>query len=266
MKTNLCKLLFCALVALCSVTKVAAQDVIILNDGTKINAKIIEMGENSIKYQPEGDRSNRVISISRTLVAKVKMEEGSGSDILAKDNMATNYYYNDHKNIIKVGFTSFLLNGVSLSYERSLTSLSACEITARYQGINFDEYASDFRNLSLSVAYRYSSISPSKRATRRAHILDDAYVKPELFLIYNWYDEKSRSTDRETYHTAFILNFGREWVINNRFSVDLYTGYGFSSSELSIVGGEMLSFRKRVLAGGIRVGYVFGTKPKTLKK
>ena len=273
MKTNLCKLLFCALVALYSVTKVAAQDVIILNDGTKINAKIIEMGENSIKYQPGGDRSNRVISISRTLVAKVKMEEGSGSDILAKDNMTNNYYFNDNKNIIKFGFISFLGDGISLSYERALSPSAAYEITMRYQGIGFYEKTRDYLyGFSISGAYRANFSSSSKKAARSAHILADSYIKPELFFAQNWYDSRLRLPS--TSHAGFLLNFGREWVFDNRFSVDLYAGLGFhiQSAPYSrfdnggFVGGDLLYIDKIALGGGIRIGYVFSTTPQAVKK
>ena len=103
-----------------------AQDYITLKDDTKIKCTITEVGEDQVKYKPWGSATERIIAIDRSIIRKIKYE-GGDPDIQNKDAIETNYFWDDTRHNIKLGFTGIIANGLSLSYEKAIDPRSSVE-------------------------------------------------------------------------------------------------------------------------------------------
>ena len=265
-----------------------AQDYITLKDDTKIKCTITEVGEDQVKYKPWGSATERIIAIDRSIIRKIKYE-GGDPDIQNKDAIETNYFWDDTRHNIKLGFTGIIANGLSLSYEKAIDPRSSVEYCIRFQniGVSTRENIETTGGFGLSAAYKLQLSNSTRKAAKQSHILSGWYVKPELFFMN--VTSRYRSTYAVgTYPTinfsklGLMLNLGKQIVLNNRFVIDFFGGIGIAlqlskstivnnslcpdcrdyEEATGYVGGEIVSSLGNVLSSsfGIRLGYAFHAK------
>ena len=105
-----------------------------------------------------------------------------------------------------------------------------------------------------------------------AHILKGGYIAPEIALRYMSFDSNEyryagnsnveTSGRKENFALAIKLKFGKQWIFDDSFLVDIFggIGYGFGGDDYEtlnygfIVGNEEVPV---AFTGGIRVGWVF---------
>lgn len=140
--------------------------------------------------------------------------------------------------VIKIGLLSPLLGHTSIGYEQWVHKKLSIKGTLGIIGAGFDPG-------DRNAAGMFIKIGPKLRLGKDfyipgmvdAHPLHGAYFAPEVSLsVYkdDWEWFGSNPNNRET-TTAVALNFnfGKQWVIDGRFSIDLSAGvgYGYSSRD-----------------------------------
>ncbi len=270
-----------------------SQDFIYKKNREILKVKLIEVGTEEIKYKDFDNPDGPTFSIEKDKVSKIEMENGDIMEMKTTDRFEDPDYYTDqHKNAIKWSFTSILFNHLDFSYERSLTPSTSFEVGIGFTGIGFDprkldpELARSPLGVSFRGGYKFKR-SPDYYLPkmRYGHLLKGGYIKPELVLsLYqedvNYYDHTNPSeftTERNSVASfAFIINFGKQWVLNDRLAVDMYFGIGYGGTNsktykslaendsgvangaLSQYGYLLIPVVPVVFTGGLSLGYVFG--------
>jgi hypothetical protein len=272
--------LFASIIVLFLVeNKMFSQDVITLNDGSTLKVKVIEVGETQVKYKPYKG-GDRVVVMDRTIVKKIRYEGEQFSE-LSKEDIEKNYFFEDHREIVKIGFTSVMLDGFSIAYEKALNPTQSWEIVGRYQGTGFLLNQIVISGYGTSFGFRQSFNSSKGKARKGSHILSGWYIKPEATIFHNSYNlSRINSNISNAISASLGINFGGQWVFNNSLVFEVFTGVGFGGiisktvdpnkvcfdcqnnlPEESVIGGELgISGRGNLTSLGIRLGYVFDSK------
>ena len=104
-----------------------------------------------------------------------------------------------------------------------------------------------------------------------AHILKGGYIAPELALRYMSFDSDedlysgntyTGTTRKDNFALAVMLKFGKQWVFDDAFLVDIFggIGYGFGGDDYEtlyygfVVGSDEVPI---AFTSGIRIGWVF---------
>jgi hypothetical protein len=251
-----------------------AQDKIIKKSGAIIEAKVTEIAVDEVKYY-YAENPKLVFGIDKVLVEKI--EFSTGEVIVMEKNSFRNseYYVDQNKHALKINFLSPLMGSTEFVYEQSIKPGKSWETALGIIGIGFDPQDNNAAGVYGKFAFKFMK-DPDFYMQRMhyAHILKGAYFAPEIGLRYMAYDSYNyyyysnyynESRDREKeFSMAILLKFGKQWVFDNSFLVDLYggIGYGIGSDDNDalpygfIVTPEVpLSF-----TGGLRIGWVFGKK------
>jgi len=252
-----------------------AQDRIIKITKDTIVCQIKEIGDDEIKYTQKDFRGDVVFGIDKNKVSKVLFSDGK--ELTFKDSMMDpTKYETQHKNALKVGFLSPLFGATSFTFEHSLKPGSSIEATLGIIGLGTDFTGNSSRGLYLKLGYKFIK-SPDfyLKGMQYSHILKGAYVRPEIsFSTYkstvyaetDWMGNPiaGSSTSTET-NTMFsiMLNFGKQWVFQDRFLIDWFSGvgYGFGNANFdnpfhyAFLGGS--SGTAFAITSGIRIGILF---------
>jgi len=251
-----------------------AQDKIIKVTKDTIQCQIKEIGDDEIKYTQKDFRGDVIFGIDKNKVSRVIFSDGK--ELSFKDSMFDPAKYEaQHKNALKVGFLSPLFGATSFSFEHSLRPGNSIEATLGIIGLGTDMIDNNPSGLYLKFGYKFIK-SPDfyLKGMQYSHILKGAYVKPEVaFTTYNYdpdldynylTDTYSRNSSRaSTTMFSVMLNFGKQWVIQDRFLIDWFAGfgYGFGNSDnhdafhYAFAGGS--SGSAFVMTSGIRIGVLF---------
>lgn len=251
-----------------------AQDIILKTDDSLIKCKIKEIGLDEIKYTLTDYPDHVVFSLDKDHISKITFE--NGKEMTFQKEMTNPENYKDNKkNALKIGFLSPLTGSTSFSYERSLRPGRSLEATLGIIGLGLDPDDRNPGGAFLKFGYKFIK-DPDYylRGMRYAHILKGGYIKPELALAifsrdgityydtYPYYGHESRSN---IVSGAVQLVFGKQWVFDNVFLVDLYggIGYGFSSGDESDENfyhyGYIFTSNEFPMAfsGGLKIGFLF---------
>ncbi|MBK3516658.1 hypothetical protein [Carboxylicivirga marina] len=206
-----------------------SQDKLIKTSNDTINCVIKEIGDLEIKYSNPDVSETILFGIDKSDVAKVILANGKVLTFTKSISNPANYADN-HKNIIKVNFLSPLFNSLKMSYERSIRPGRSFETTLGIIGVGNDIYEADEKGAFIKIGLKYIK-SPDYylRGQRYAHILKGTYIRPEIAFSYYSYDyhvdDMFYSSDKERKTNAMfgiLLNFGKQWVIDNGFIVDTF--------------------------------------------
>lgn len=254
------------------------KDQLVKRDGKTIMCKILEIGDDEIKYNEEGLRNDIVVGIDKSKVAMIIFADGKEYKI---DNSMGVYedLSTQNKNALKFNLFSPISGGYALSYERSLKpsrSIEA-EIGLIAKGENNNMGMPEAHGMFLKAGYKMMR-SPDYyiRGLKYAHILKGSYVKPEISLTsfsydknynYDYYGNPSGSDSGSTTKLAIMVNVGKQIVYTNAFAIDFFVGAGYAIGKLDpdlhyyafSATSSDVSF---VMTGGVRVGFLFGQKKK----
>lgn len=102
-----------------------AQDVIYKSDGTKIEAKVIEVGVEEVKYRPSSNPDGPVYVISRSEIVLIVYQNGEHDLLMqaggryerrqAKDDTLAK---NERKNLVSINVFDMAFTNLTFSYER----------------------------------------------------------------------------------------------------------------------------------------------------
>ncbi len=247
-----------------------AQDVIRLNTGKKINAKILEINDYEIKYHEYNDPNKLVFTISRALIKEIKFEYGKVIEQTEPGN-DEGYYLNDHNSNVKINFTAIANAVTILTYERSLNMFSSFEGSVKINGLGINNNAKK-DGFGLNVAYKIKakSVFKNRGQYRPDHLLHGGYFR--LNLGYNNVSSQLRfSNSNYNYnYVNFGLDWGKQWVLQNAIVIDLFIGYHYFGGSIKNVtsgdvrkdfeftDGDLFGSDNTALSIGLRFGVLFG--------
>jgi hypothetical protein len=220
-----------------------AQDRIIKKSGTIIEGKVSEIAADEVKYYYP-DNPKLIFGIDKVLVEKI--EFGTGEVIVVEGNTFKNseYYIGQNKRALKLNFTSPFTGSTELVYEQNIKPGRSWETALGIIGLGFDAQENNPRGVFGKFAYKFLK-DPDFYMQRMhyAHILKGGYIAPELALRYMSFDSdeylysmNTGSVRKESFALAVMLKFGKQWVFDDAFLVDIFggIGYGFGGDDYDI--------------------------------
>jgi hypothetical protein len=133
----------------------------------------------------------------------------------------------------------------SVFYEHKLSDGTSGQLGLAYVGLKFQD--TRFTGIILTPEVR---IYPKKNA------IDGFYVAP--YLRYQNYTLQSGADKGSLSSIGGGVLFGREWITKSGFTMDLFFGGHYGSSNIKVDSGTN-SFNTNLITGfGIRVGFAIG--------
>jgi len=250
----------------------AGQDRIIKKSGIVIECKVTEIAADEVKYY-YADNPKLIFGIDKVLVEKI--EFGTGEVIQVEGNTFKNseYYINQNKRALKLNFTSPFTGTTELVYEQIIKPGRSWETALGIIGLGFDPQDYNPRGVFGKFAYKFLK-DPDFYMQRMhyAHILKGGYIAPELALRYLSFDSYDyyysnnnyieTSKRKENFALAVMLKFGKQWVFDDTFLVDIFAGigYGFGGDDYDTLNYGFIVAPDEVpvaFTGGIRIGWAF---------
>ena len=251
-----------------------SQDRIIKITKDTINCQVKEIGDDEIKYTQKDFRGDLVFGIDKNKVSRILFSDGKELNI--KNSMYDpGQYESQHKNALKAGFLSPLFGATSFTFEHSISPGKSWEASLGIIGLGTEFTGNSPSGIYLKLGYKFIK-SPDfyLKGMQYAHILKGAYIRPEIsFSSYNadqgaMYDYSGNvvtaaNVREKATMFAIMLNFGKQYVIQDRFLIDWFTGigYGFGQAvddnpfHYAFLGGS--SGSSFAITSGIRIGVLF---------
>ncbi|NQU51917.1 MAG: hypothetical protein HQ522_05215 [Bacteroidetes bacterium] len=259
-----------------SITAIS-QDKIIKKNSEIINCKVTEIAADEVKYY-YSENSKLVFGIDKALVEKIEFATGEVIEI--EDNTFKNpeYYANQGKRALKINFLSPLFGTTEFAYEQSIKSGKSWETALGIVGLGNDIADINPRGVYGKFAYKFIK-SPDFYMNRMhySHILKGAYFAPEIAVRimsydknrwndYNYYSssvQKPTIEREDNFSVALMLKIGKQWIFDDVFLIDIYTGigYGFGGDDYEgLPYGFIVAPNEFPIAmtSGIKIGWVFG--------
>jgi hypothetical protein len=268
MKTKAFFLIVLAVIV--SANVVNAQDTIVKKTNEVIPCKITEVGLDEIKYTRPDLNHDVIYVVDKVVVSHVVFEDGENIKMVDNFNNPENYL-NDNKNALKVEFLSPLTGNTTIAWEHSLKPGRSYEIALGLIGLGMDKNENNPAGIFLKGGYKFIKTPDFYiRGMRYTHILKGGYVKPELaFGFYSkefttgHYWEGTEIIRRSVVTGAIFLNFGKQWIYDNSFLVDMYFGLGYGFDSYPCDGGYHYGFTVGsghfpiAVQGGLKIGFLF---------
>ncbi len=252
---------------------VFSQDRVIKNSGDTLNCKVTEIGADQIKYY-YSNNENLIFGIDKTLVRRIEFSTGEVIKIEANSFDNPEYYIDQNRNGIKINFLSPINSSFEFIYEHSLKPGRSWETSLGIIGLGFD--LDDYNPRGVYGKFAYKFIRKPDFYMQRmhyAHILKGAYIAPELALRYAsyepyvndfWEPYESHQERLNDFSIAVTLKFGKQWVFDDGFIVDVFCGIGYGITSQSGDNYDVISYGFIVgsevpiaFTGGLRLGWAF---------
>jgi hypothetical protein len=226
-----------------------AQDMILKRNNEIIHCKIIEVGLDDIKYRLPEYPDDVSFAVAKDQVSKIVFENGSEMEFSKELTNAHNYEDNK-RNALKLDFLSPITGNTSISYERNLKPGRSIEGTLGFIGLGLNTDDRNAGGVFIKAGYKFIK-DPDfyLRGMQYTHLLKGAYLKPELMLGFYaaneyywierydsngyWFDSEEKRVRGQVFSGALHLVLGKQWIIDNAFLIDFYSGigYGFQASD-----------------------------------
>jgi len=251
-----------------SFSSALAQDKIYKKGGEVIEAKIIEIGVDEIKYRLFDVAEGPVYTIEKDRILKVVYDNGRVETY--QSNFKDEELYADQKKMaLKINFLSPLLGFTAFSLEKSVKPGRSYELTLGIIGLGKRQRVDYFSFNNNNVVYReqagaYASAGYkfiklpdfTSRGAKFSHVMQGTYIKPEvMFGVFgsNRYfttntptSSKSGYQKKTTVFGGAIINLGKQWIFSDIFLVDVYGGVGYDinndKSTVTTTGKETISY------------------------
>lgn len=240
------KIIFLFLTSLFT-TQLFSQDKIYKLKGTVINAKVIEIGTDEIKYKLVENPDGPVYVVDKSTLNRIEFANGKVEKYTSSFKDPQNYDGQLTK-AIKFNFLSPLLGYAQFSFEKSVSPLKSYElglgiigagknyqIDNYYVNGQYQPYKRNAFGVFVDAGYKFNKLPNFfSKGTRMTHVMQGTYIKPTATLGFYKDNALSYKTgnpviiNRHNIFGAIILNFGRQWVFGEKFLVDLYYGVGYA--------------------------------------
>ena len=232
-----------------------SQDKIYRNNGKIVEAKIIEIGSGEIKYREFNNPDGPIYVLEADRIKKIVFQNGKEQKF--EDNLKDPERYAGQANkAIKLNFLSPLYGYTEIGFEKSTGVGKGFEVSLGiigagkagrigYFNSQFQEVKRNPFGFFVSGGYKFGKLPDfilfgKSRAT---HLMQGTYIKPMIYFGHykeTQMQEKSgnifEAGEQQVTFGALQLEVGRQWVLGDRFMVDIYEGigYGFDNKKSSI--------------------------------
>lgn len=223
-----------------------SQDKIYRKNGKIVEAKVIEIGSDEIKYKEFDNPDGPVYVLETDRISKIVFENGKVEKFTI-DIRDPEKYEGQRKKAIKFDFLGPLLGYSQISFERSTGVGKGYELSLGIIGagksarIDYFDYTlySVKRNqfgMFVSGGYKFSKLPDFILfgKSRFTHVMQGTYVKPIAYA-GNYSENRLIWKASNTYEVgkqnvtfgALQVEVGRQWVFNDKFLLDIYEGIGY---------------------------------------
>lgn len=222
----------------------SAQDKLYrINPKKVIDCKVIEIGEELIRYTSSQYSAELTFTVDKNYVEKIEFANG---EVMTFSNsmFGSEHYESQRKHALKFTFLSPVMGYTELGYERSLKPGQSMDYSLAIIGLGISPNSRYDAGFALRAGYKFMT-SPTYYQSRQryAHILKGAYVKPEVSLLYysgDYTENEYYYSDYQNYYSttsprsqtvilgAINIIGGKQWVFSDRFLIDLYAGIGYA--------------------------------------
>lgn len=242
------KIYLLSLTLLLLTTTLFAQDKIYNKRGKIINAKVIEIGVDEIKYKLTDSPDGPVYVVDKSSLKQIVYADGRVEKYQVSYKDPENYEGQLTK-AIKLNFLSPLLGYTEIGFEKSLSPLKSYEINfgiigagkntiseSYYSNGTYLPYKRNAFGFFADAGYKFKKL-PSffNRGMRMTHIMQGSYIKPTITLGYytdhalNYKDYANPVVEkRNNAFGALTLDLGKEWVFGDKFLLDIFWGFGYA--------------------------------------
>ncbi len=203
-----------------------AQDTIYCKNKTRFPSKVEEIGLTEIKYKHFNNQQGPLIVIRKAEVTKIRFENGLVTELNPdKYSAHQEAAIIDKTQCIKTEILSPITGDVVMGYERMLKVGTNLELKMGLIGFGLGRLAELARGSFVKGGVKFLAGQDFVvEGLRYAHPLKGKYIKPEFILsTFRDYDNLDERT------TAMALNmvFGKQYILGNILTLDIYTGLGF---------------------------------------
>ncbi|MFT6324619.1 MAG: hypothetical protein ACJAWO_002184 [Halieaceae bacterium] len=200
---------------------------------------VFEIGEDEVKYRVE-EMGEMVFAMNKDMIERIALR--NGEILVIKNKMVNEELYADQKkNIIKYGMFSHLFEAMSFGYERSIKPGMSVEGSLGLIGVGRDMSGVNPEGAYLKAGIKFIRTPDFVvRGMKYSHVMKGGYFRPEIAISgytrdLDMYDPTipgGGGYTSERYNiiaAAVLLNFGKQWVMNDIFSIDWSAGVGFGA-------------------------------------
>lgn len=230
-------------------TGAIAQDKIYKLKGPVINAKIIEIGTDEIKYKLFESQDGPVYVVDKSTLNRVEYADGRVEKFQVSYKEPQNYEGQLTK-AIKINFLAPLMGYSYVSFEKSVSPLKSYEIGLGiigagkneqvdnyYIGGQYQPFKRDAGGVFFDVGYKFNKLPNFfSKGIRMTHVMQGTYIKPSATI--GFYSDKALNyktgspdptiEKRSNVFGAIMINFGRQWVFGDKFLLDIFYGLGYA--------------------------------------
>ena len=150
------------------------------------------------------------------------------------------------KNVLKVNTLSLILGTGSIFYEHGFSDKISGQL-----GVGFLNYGSNDNRFSGLF------ITPELKLYPKGNAIDGMYIAP--YLRYQNLTVKVDTDKAALTNMGGGLAFGRQWITNSGFTMDLFFGGHYTSAKLNVESGSEGDFNIGAFDGfGVRIGFAIG--------
>lgn len=272
MKKIICSaLLICAVINL-QAQSPAAQDTLFMQDGKKIPCKIYEINEFEMRARIDGE-NGPIMVFDKFKVRKYQLSSGYSEILMPDELLVENEHASILKNreVIKVHPFSPAFNHLTIAYEKVIKVGMNLDVQAGYINSDITNRGSANTNLGLNINSFHSGfyVKPGMKffigqdytikGMKYAHPLKGSYIKLDLAYsylefqdvkayIYNYNNYQTFapvtptviSTDIRSSSYGGFVSFGRQVILGNLLTLDLYVGAGFTGQSINYTNPEFI--------------------------
>jgi hypothetical protein len=225
-----------------------SQDKIYRNNGKIVEAKILEIGSDEIKYKEFNNPDGPIYILETDKIKKIVFANGTSQKF--EDNYKDpERYAGQLKNALKLNFLSPLYGYTEIGFERNtgvgrgyefslgIIGLGKSE-TLQYSSGELETVKRGQAGVFISGGYKFGKLPDFIifGKTKMTHLMQGTYVKPILYFGHykeNQILDKGNSTyevgKQNVTFGALQIELGHQWVFSNKFLMDLYWGFGYGA-------------------------------------
>ena len=290
------RITYLGLLLFCSIWQnVSAQDKIYKKGGEIIEAKVIEVSANEIKYHLHLVKNGPIYILNKLDITKIEYEDGR-KEVYEYEGNDPELFAPQKTSAIKINFLSPVFGYLGLNYEKNIRQGRSMEFSLGLIGVGFkqvlnDGYSSNETIYSdqvgafISAGYKFIKVSDKNRnSANQNNLLQGWYLKPQIMFgsykaneVYtNYTDYTSYYEKKTTIFGGLLINVGKQWVFNDFVLLDLFGGVGYDINNRSSVNGNNYGYYGNPgfhygvlstgsdgvsglgLTGGLKVGILIG--------
>ncbi len=250
------------------------QDTIYKRNGEVIICKVKEIGTTEIKYASSEFKSDLLFAIEKNEIDRIVFADGKVQTFERQKALAETIernseelYQTQRKSAIKIDFLSPAVNTTSLTYERCTRPGQSLEFSVGAVGLGFADWDEKASGVLIRGGYKFMR-NPDfyMRDMRYAHILKGRYLKTEFdFASYQVetdryaFDFENKIEKYNLTKWAILIVFGNQWVFNDIFLIDLYSGIGLGSNNQSEL-DDSYPYGFTTLGSDVPLSFSFGLR------